>query len=222
MAKYCFLSHEIKDNMPEYGGEGLILKHVINKAISKGDSCNIINTELNSHLGTHIDCPRHFFDKAKPFVEYPADFWVFNRPFLLNLNIDEDKIIEKNAFLAVPDNTDIILIKTGFQKFRGHKKYGFNNPGISAEAAVWLRENKPNVRVIGIDFISVSPYQNRKIGREAHKAFLDPNGKNKPILILEDMDLEEANNNLSDVWVFPLRVSSWDSSPCTVIGKTKD
>lgn len=222
MAKYCFLSHEIKDNMPEYGGEGVVLKHIANKAVSQGDSCNIINTELSSHLGTHIDCPRHFFDKAGVFTEYPAEFWIFNRPFLLNLNINEDEIIGKDVFSAVPDDTDIILIKTGFQKFRGQKKYGFNNPGISAEAAIWLREKKPKVRVVGIDFISISPYQDRNMGRQAHKAFLDPEGKNKPILILEDMDLKEANNKLSDVWVFPLRVSSWDSSPCTVIGIVKD
>ncbi|MDD5005717.1 MAG: cyclase family protein [Candidatus Omnitrophica bacterium] len=222
MFKYCFLSHDIKDTMPEYGKENRILKYKSVKSISRHDSCNIVSTEINSHLGTHIDCPNHFFNKAKSISDYAAEFWIFTRPFLLNLKVQENEIIKKEVFLSIPAQADIVLIKSGFQKFRGQKKYNLNNPGIAPEAALWLRENRPNIKVIGIDFISISPYQNRKIGRETHKVFLDPNGKNNPILILEDMDLKKANDKLSDVWVFPLRITFWDSSPCTIIGKIKN
>jgi len=40
----------------------------------------------------------------------------------------------------------------------------------------------------GFDSISVSSFQNRMVGREAHRAFLDPKA---PILLLEDIDLRE-------------------------------
>ena len=85
-----------------------------------------------------------------------------------------------------------------------------------------MREKHPYVRAIGFDFISLSPYQNRNLGREAHRTFLDPEGVNAPILVIEDMDLSADLSRLISVWIFPLRISGVDSAPCTVIGAVED
>jgi len=222
MSEYRFLSHKIDKTMPEYGKEDVNLDNFLIKSIHKGDSCNVYSSTIHSHLGTHIDCPGHFFEHGKTVSKYPAKFWIFKHPFLLQKKLEENEIIKKEEFFTAPPETDIILIKSGFQKFRGQMKYNFSNPGIPAEAAFWLRENRPNIRAIGIDFISISSYQNRELGRKSHKAFLNPSGVNKPILIIEDMDLSEVSNTLSFVSILPLRVEFWDSSPCTIVGKVEE
>ena len=88
----------------------------------------------------------------------------------------------------------------------------------SNEIAFYLKAFFPKIRVLGFDSISVSSFQNRIIGREAHKAFLDP--KN-PILLLEDMDLTNVDKNtkFKRVIIAPLRISKCDGLPCTVIGE---
>ena len=70
----------------------------------------------------------------------------------------------------------------------------------------------------GIDWISISPYQDRELGREAHRVFLDQKGRNNPVLLIEDMDLSCDLTKLRELWVLPLRVEKIDSAPCTVIG----
>lgn len=222
MPKYYFLSHKIEKAMPAYGKKACLLDSTPEKSISKGDSCNISSARISSHLGTHVDCPRHFFKNGKGISDYPAGHWFFKHPFVLKRGLAENEIAGKELFSSVPQETDILLLKSGFQRFRGREKYNFNNPGVSAQAAFWLRANRPNIRALGVDFISISPFADRQTGRQAHKAFLDPKGDNFPILILEDMDLQKADRRLISVCLFPLRVSAWDSSPCTVVGETRD
>jgi kynurenine formamidase len=116
----------------------------------------------------------------------------------------------------------LLLIKSGFSSFRGTEKYTNGNPGLKPEVGLWLRETHPYVRAVGLDFISLSPYRNRALGREAHRAFLDPDGLNSPVMLIEDMNLSQDLSGLISVWVFPLRIGGVDSAPCTAIGVIKD
>ena len=52
-------------------------------------------------------------------------------------------------------------------------------------------------------------------GRKAHKTFLNPE---KPILLLEDMDLRDIST-LNKIIVAPLRIANCDGLPCTVFGE---
>jgi len=219
MDNLIFLSHEIKQNMPSYGDNNFKIKFIQMKSLKRGDSCNKFSFRAESHLGTHVDAPAHFFDKGKKVIDYPPGYWHFAKPFLLELSLKENQVVEINDIKRIPPQADILLIKSSFQRFRGKIKYSFNNPGISPSVAIWLRKKHPKIRALGIDFISVSPYQDRALGRECHRAFLDPKGENEPILILEDLNLAKVNRRLAYVWVSPLRVEFFDSAPCTVMGR---
>ena len=56
------------------------------------------------------------------------------------------------------------------------------------------------------------------LGREAHRAFLDPKS---PLLILEDMDLRALNKHskIEKIAIAPLRIAKCDGLPCTVLAK---
>jgi len=123
---------------------------------------------------------------------------------------------------TITPDTDILLFNSGWGKYRNNKIYSCDNPGIHPEVGIYLREHFPRIRAIGIDWISISPYQDRELGREAHRAFLDQEGKNNSVLLIEDMDLSGDLKGLTEVWVSPLRVERVDSAPCTVIGGFSD
>lgn len=169
-----------------------------------------------SHSGTHIDFPKHFSDEGKTSNDYSADFWIFNNPFLLYYKANKNEIIDLNNLLhLIPSSTDFLIIKTGFHKCRNSVDYWKNNPGLDPELAPRLKSTCPNLKVIGFDFISISSFSNREMGRIAHRKFLVEN----EILVIEDMSLIEASNKIEKVYCFPLLINGIDGCPVTVIGE---
>lgn len=218
--QHRLLSYKLTSDTYGYGAKRpLTIKQ--DRAISIGDSCNTFILNLPNHIGTHIDCPNHFFNSGKKVSEYKIKDFIFFRPILLyctksanELIIEED--LERN-FKRLK-RADIALFRTGFYRYRGNFKYSTENPGISPEAAMYMRMKLGNIRCVGIDTISVSPYQSRELGRRTHEIFFKDSFKNKPPCLIEDMDLSGRLDNLRAVYVVPLLVKDVDSAPCTVIG----
>ena len=215
-----YLSHILSLDTPTYGdGEGgLQIQRV--RSLLREESCNASHWSFSNHLGTHIDAPHHFFQTGKTITDYPADFWEFKRVQVIDLPIEQGRwIIWKDLQGQLKDSTELLLIKTGFGNRRDKQEYWENNPGLHAELGLQLRENYPNIKVIGFDFLSVSRWQDRSGGREAHQAFLNPDGPGHPILLIEDMDLRAVHqkSDLSSVIVLPLRVEGTGGAPVTVI-----
>lgn len=218
-----FLSHKFENPLPIYGSAQGKFDVIPLKAISRGDSSQTFRIGFENHWGTHIDAPAHFFQNAPGIADYLADYWLFKSPQVLEIAMQEDQLISVELLVnKIDSQTDLLLIKTGFQIFRGQEKYSCHNPGIKAEVGRWLRESHPFIKAVGFDFISLSSYQNRAEGRLAHKQFLDPQGIGNPILIIEDMNLEPPLPGLTEVVALPLLVNGIDSAPCTVIGMCRE
>ena len=218
--EWIYLSHLIHPGAPTYGGSQAFFDEA-DKQMIKGDSCNTRRWQMSNHMGTHIDAPRHFSIDGATLDHYPASFWVFTRPFVVILNQVKPGQILTVAdvdLAAVPSNVTLLLIKTGFGDLRDQTIYWQNNPGLDSGFAGGLRKSFPDLRVIGFDFISVSSFTHRDIGRLSHKAFLD---HSRPLLLLEDMDLSRINPNiqLKQVTVSPILVKDADAAPCTVLAE---
>jgi len=212
---WIFLSHRLSNNTPQYGGEKAIYIEQ-RTSLAKGDSSNTKFLQLPNHVGTHIDFPKHFHEEGKTLNDYDAVYWVFSKPFVLDYYAADDELIDlKGIVERIPYNTDFLLIKTGYQKYRGEIKYWNNNPGLSPELANDLRNHCPNLKAVGFDFISLTSYQNRLIGREAHRQFLIDND----IVIIEDMDLSAIPSTLTEIIALPLMIDNIDGGPITVIAK---
>lgn len=217
-----YLSHTIATSNPVYGAGNVPMDITNLKSLAHGDSCNTFRFGMENHWGTHIDAPGHFFVDGKQIADYPADTWLFSKPYVLQISLDENQLLEPKDLIKIPENTDILLIKSGFGNCRDKEAYYSRNPGFLPETGLWLRKNHPYIRAVGFDFISVSCYQKRDLGRRAHQAFLDPDGAGEPILIIEDMNLCADLTSLFSVVALPLRIEGIDSSPCTVLGWMAD
>lgn len=170
-----------------------------------------------------MDCPAHFFVGGQKVADYPPDFWWFRKPQVVQVEAKPGQIITRDSFSCNLDpQTDLILFQSGWWRLRGNEKYSARNPGLHPDLAVLLRRDFPAIRALGLDWISVSSFENRELGRQAHRAFLNPEGEEHPILIIEDMNLSADLNNLREVWVAPFLVERIDSAPCTIIGIFED
>jgi arylformamidase len=223
MPEFRYLSHSLGQVVPAYGCENAELTLRQMKSVRDGDSCNTFWLGLENHFGTHVDAPAHFYDDGMTIAEYPPEAWLCHHPCVVRLELKENALIGIDILAGhIRETTDIVLIQSGFQRFRGMRKYSYNNPGLKPEVGSWLRREYPLVRMVGFDFVSLAAFQHRDLGREAHRAFLDPQGGGTPILLIEDMDLSCGLDGLESVLVVPLRVAGLDSAPCTVIGVFND
>ena len=214
-----FLSHPLSPETVGYGGKKTF-QTSSTLSMQKGDSCNQSEWHLSNHIGTHIDVPFHFSNSGKKLDSYSADFWIFSTPYLVHLPASASVIIEKNSWSdLIPKTSDLLLIKTDFEKFRDSEDYWAHNPGLSPALGLWLREHRPAIRAIGFDFMSITSYDHRALGKQAHHAFLHEQNVGTPIVAIEDMHLAYLTTQPKRVIVSPLRVREADGSPVTVFAE---
>lgn len=215
--KTIILSHFLNVETPAYGGGLGFFKERLS-SIAKGSSSNSEQWTFPNHLGTHLDLPAHFSLSGKNLSHYVGDNFIFHSPFLLQTHLSQDELLVVTPLLEqIPIDCDFLIIKSGYQSFRGSQLFWSNNPGISPDIAIWLREKRPNVRAIGFDFISLTAYAWRDIGRKAHREFLAPENGDEPILIVEDMKLNHLTVSPKMIVLAPLLVEDADGSPVTVV-----
>jgi kynurenine formamidase len=84
--------------------------------------------------------------------------------------------------------------------------------------ATKIRKYLPKVRVLAVDLISITSFQNRETGRTAHRNFLGAD----PILLVEDIKLDLLIGQPVKIFCFPLLVEGLDGAPVTIIAETNE
>lgn len=215
-----YLSYPLSEETPCFGGKQGFSREKKGQ-IAKGDSSNSQDWFTHNHAGTHIDLPFHFDNSGKKMEDFPrVDDWVFNNPFVAEIDASPDELIKPERFTQdIPLDADMLIVKTGWYKKRDISEYWEHNPGFAPETGTWLRKNYPALQIIGFDFISLSAWQHRDVGREAHQAFLGGKGPGHPIRIIEDLDLSKLNSTPSRIMVFPWQITNCGGAPVTVVAE---
>jgi arylformamidase len=221
-SKWVFLSYELSNELSGYGNGPRIAISLTNDQ-NKGDTSNNSLISLPSHFGTHIDFPFHFDSEGKSGSEYKADQFVFNSVEYIDLSmiVPENYLYEVKHFESfdMPENEacDLLLINTGFHKYRYEDRYWKEGNGFGLGTAALLKKKYPNLRAIAFDLISLNSYQQRSIGRAAHKEFLVIHD----ILIIEDVDLKTITGKpkFETIIVSPLKFNRADGTPVTILAK---
>ena len=217
LKKAYFLSHTINEQTPFYAGKKdmIVLENI--KSIKKDDGCNMMHWSFPNHTGTHLDAPAHFIEKGLSVTDVKASDWFFDRVSSVEvINIEPGHIIKPEDIKDISD-CQLLLIRTGFERYRSEEIYWRNSPGLHPQLAGYLREKCPSLKGIGVDFISISNLNNRELGREAHIAFLGDD-----IFLIEDMRLSELEGPPDLVIVAPLLIEASDGSPCTVFAMSEE
>jgi arylformamidase len=214
------LSHIIRQNTPAYGNRDRIFIRT-NSSIKKGESANSSCWIFsNNHIGTHIDTPNHFSERGRKTYEIPINDFIFDKVQLVDISCNTARLIDIKDFSRINQligkDTELLLIRTGYEKFREEDKYWNNNPGLAPELADYFRTNYPNLRCVGFDFISLTSWKFREEGKESHEAFLCPANGAKGILVIEDMALANISTYINQVIVAPLFIEDGNGGAVTV------
>ena len=218
-SRYVCLSHTLKNTMPCYNGNRNI--NITNaQSLKNGDTVNSITMTLENHVGTHMDFPKHFYEDGMSLDDYEPEHFIFEKVRVIDIPLDSGIVISAemvaNASGCCTDNIcDFLIVRTGYGLYYNQSSYWNDNPGLSLDAAEYIKRSFTNLKAIGVDFISINAYKNKAEGRKAHMKLLE-----KPsVVIIEDMKLlglEAGTRQIKRIIAAPLQVSQADGVPCTI------
>jgi len=222
VARFVRLSYEIGFRHPGWPGNYTYEWEPVS-SIERGDVANFGILHLLDHFGSHLDAPKHFNDAGPAIADVPLERFVYERPVLVDVPKQGRELVSREELEAHDErlrNADIVLIRTGWSDVRDPDpvRYAAEGPGVSPEACEYLSA-LPELKAVGLDFISLAAY--RKIDPEgilAHQILCGV-GRDRYVIIVEDIDLSAYPSNAHRVYAIPLFPEGADSSPCTVFAE---
>jgi kynurenine formamidase len=222
--KYQTISYPLAHQSPVHIG---LLSPSIkpHSQIKKGKNYNSYLIHVENHSGTHVDAPAHFLPQGKKIGDYHPEELIFTHPLVLDCPKEDNELITRDDLSTINlRGVDCLFFRTGFSKYRKNdiNRYLTQNPGVSPEVMSFLQENFPSIRCLGTDTISISSYQKKDLGIQAHlNAFSE--GPGEPLLLVEDLKLEVLSDlsMVKQVLVIPWQIEGVDSAPCTVLARCR-
>jgi arylformamidase len=176
--------------------------------IADGGSSNVSRIVMGTHTGTHVDAPRHFFDDGAG-VDVLA----------LDLLIGRTRVVEitKRGGIGPVELTEAglredlrVLLKTSNSALWNGEAFHKDYTHLTEDGARYLADQ--GVKVVGIDYLSIEQF--KKAGAPAHRALLS-----QGIVIIEGLNLSQADAGMYDMYCLPLRIAGADGAPARVILK---
>jgi arylformamidase len=176
-------------------------------ARDKGNPIDMLQININSHNGTHIDAPKHHVKGGSSIDQMPLDTGIGPARVIEIKDAETIKVdeIEPHDVRA----GERLLFKTR-NSYRPERFTEFLKKPVyfSTEAIYYLVERK--IRLLGIDAISIGSPSN---ANEIHEALLT-----RGIYILEDLELGHVTPGRYEMVCLPLRLQGRDASPvCAII-----
>jgi arylformamidase len=175
-------------------------------ARDKGNPIDMLQININSHNGTHIDAPKHHVKGGSSIDEMPLDTGIGPARVIeisdtKSINVDEIHPYDIQA-------GERLLFKT-HNSYRPERFTEFIRDWVyfSTEAVNYLAERK--IRLLGIDAITIGSPLN---ANEIHETLLT-----RGIYILEDLELGHVTPGRYEMICLPLRLEGGDASPVRAI-----
>ncbi len=176
--KVTDLTHTIYSHMPIFpGDEQPIFEKTSTVEIDGFQETKII---MSSHTGTHIDAPAHMFYNGHCLGDLDIAHFIGKATILdfSNVNMGLIDVDSLKAYDEKIKNVEFLIIKTGWSKYWGDKKYYEDFPYLSEQSAEWLSQFK--LKGIGIDAISIDDIKSSAFA--VHKILMT-----KDIIIIENL-----------------------------------
>lgn len=177
--------------------------------------------KLSTHTGTHVDAPYHYGPQNKDISSLPLEIF-FNDAVVLDFSTrnSELSISKKEITRKLKDieytlkRNDIVILRTGADKYWGSKYYTVKYVGLSVEGLDFLLDS--GVQVIGTDCFGLDqPFQwmHKKYIESKDNNYLWPthiHGRERPYFMIEKMaNLEKLDKQFGfKVAAFPIKIKN--------------
>lgn len=188
------------------------------------DGVNVQRYAAATHVGTHVDAPRHFLTDGETIDELPLERFA-GPGVVLDLGRESAGEISLEAVRAAAgdvggiEDGDVVLIRTGWgARFDDHEAYA-RYPWLAADVADWLLER--GTKLLGVDAPSPDrPRATRPADWDAypiHRTLLSAG-----VPIAEHLYLEDVAGERLEVVGFPVKLAGGDGAPIRMAGRRRD
>jgi arylformamidase len=198
----------ISAQMPVWPGDpAVVLEQVA--SMDAGAHDNVSRLACGVHTGTHVDAPHHFLNDGRTVEALSLDVLV--GPASLVHLLEDVQVVTADVLekAAIPFGTERLLLKTRNSQLweRAEREFFTGFVGISADGADWLVHH--NIKLIGIDYLSIAPYQQ---SIPTHRILLAAG-----VIIVEGLDLRTITPGIYTLYCLPLKLVGSDGAPARVI-----
>ena len=205
--KLLDVSVPLAAGMPAYPGNPEFELQPI-KRIAEGGSSNVSRVVMGTHTGTHVDAPRHFFDGGIGVDALPLDL-LLGRARVVDISRRGGIGAEELTAAGLREDLRVLLKTSNSALWNGegfHQDYTY----LTEAGARYLVAQ--GVKVVGIDYLSIEQF--KKAGAPAHRTLLS-----EGVVIIEGLNLAEAEPGMYEMYCLPLRIVGGDGAPARVILK---
>jgi kynurenine formamidase len=184
MTKYVDLSHDIENGLVTYKGlpAPLICDYLSREKSREfyetGTEFQIARIEMVANTGTYLDCPFHRYEAGKDLSEIELESFTDLPALVVRADFRQTRAIDASFFHDKHVQGKAILVNTNWDENWNTSQYFENNPFLTADAAVFLKENK--VSLVGIDSHNIDDIRGNS--RPVHSILLK-----EDILIVEHL-----------------------------------
>lgn len=201
------LTVTIRNGMPVWPGHPAVELERIND-MAAGAHSNVSRLSLAVHTGTHVDAPVHFLRGGSGVESLPLDVLV-GPALVVELPNGADVITAALLQEAqIPAGVERVLLKTrNSAGWKTATEFNTAYVGLAADGAEYLVAR--DIRLVGIDYLSVAPY---KQSRPTHEALL-----NAGVVILEGLDLTGIAAGMYMLVCLPMKLAGSDGAPARAV-----
>ena len=182
---------------------------------------NVMFLQVYNHTGSHLDTSGHVFEEGVSICEFAPEDLIYHNVRVIDLShLTDDTIVTAAHLKAQLEEgcpADALVVRFGVEEWRKSQPSRFSNhcPGFCEEAAAYIHEKMPNLRLVGTDVPSIACIAHLDDTMNAHHAFF-AHAKTKRFIIIEEMKLDEDLTNIHRMLVSPWLFEGMNSGPCVI------
>lgn len=207
-SKWIDISYPLSENMHFWPQDPVPPDIKNNHMETESGTISMTQMTINTHHGTHIDSPRHFFADGTTIDEMPLDAII--GPVRVIQIMDTEAIKTEELKLHDIQAGERILFKTVNSTYYQQSRFVEDFVCISDDAALFLSEKK--ISVVGIDYLAVGSFKNRDSLINVHKTLLGSG-----IWIIEALDLSAVSPGRYEIICLPIRIRHGDAGQARAI-----
>jgi len=159
------LSHTLAADMPVYPGTEPPVIRPANTIERNGFAETSL--AIYSHAGTHVDAPSHMLAGAPSLDRLDVGHFVGEGCVVDATTCGGTIPLETlRASERAISGRSFVLVRSGWDRYWGERRYFSGFPVLSGEAASWLADL--GLKGIGVDAISVDPVEAETFGNHLH------------------------------------------------------
>ena len=209
MAKIIDVTVPLSAEVPVYPGDPVFSLEPSHQ-ISQGQPYNLARLSLGTQTGTHVDAPYHFLADGATVDQLPLEILLGKARVIELPSRDRVDRADLEAFDLRDDLR--VLFKTRMAGQMLRPQFQADYVYFTEDAATYLVQ--AGIKLVGFDYLSFEKPGSAEF--PAHHALLGAG-----VVIVEGLDLSEAEPGEYDLVCLPLRLAGADGAPARVLLRSR-